>query len=151
MIKLVRDGDSVVLTVHNLGEVPAAVRADFFTKYATHGKPDGHGLGAYSARLMAQVQRGELQMESGAQGTTLNAAAAALAGAAPSASEHTGSISRPSPLASEPMPELSVLLVDDDEYNIIVLKSLLPSPPLKVRTAVNGRARWRLCASKGPT
>jgi CheY-like chemotaxis protein len=33
-----------------------------------------------------------------------------------------------------------VLLVDDDEYNIIVLRSLLPSPPLTVRTAVNGRA-----------
>jgi CheY-like chemotaxis protein len=30
--------------------------------------------------------------------------------------------------------------VDDDEYNIIVLRNLLPSPPLKVRTAVNGRA-----------
>jgi CheY-like chemotaxis protein/HPt (histidine-containing phosphotransfer) domain-containing protein len=38
-----------------------------------------------------------------------------------------------------PLPALSVLLVDDDEYNIVVLKNLLPTPPLAVRTAVNGR------------
>jgi CheY-like chemotaxis protein/HPt (histidine-containing phosphotransfer) domain-containing protein len=37
-----------------------------------------------------------------------------------------------------------VLVVDDDEYNIVVLKSLLPSPPLEVRTAVNGRAALAL-------
>ena len=141
-VKLAREDDSVVLAIHNAGEVPAPVRADFFTKYATHGKPEGHGLGAYSARLMAKVQRGDLAMDSGPDGTTLTLRLPRWPGAAPTSVDNTnsGSISRPSPLARGPMPALSVLLVDDDEYNIIVLKSLLPSPPLTVRTAVNGRA-----------
>jgi hypothetical protein len=43
-----------------------------------------------------------------------------------------------------------VLLVDDDEYNIVVLKSLLPSPPLAVRTAVNGRAALQLVQEARP-
>ena len=36
------------------------------------------------------------------------------------------------PLRPESLPALSVLVVDDDEYNVVVLKSLLPSPPLSV-------------------
>jgi CheY-like chemotaxis protein len=48
------------------------------------------------------------------------------------------------------LPALSVLLVDDDEYNIIVLKSLLPSPPLEVRTAVNGRSALDLVRQARP-
>jgi CheY-like chemotaxis protein len=43
-----------------------------------------------------------------------------------------------------------VLLVDDDEYNIVVLKNLLPSPPLMVRTAVNGRAALELVQESRP-
>jgi CheY-like chemotaxis protein len=43
-----------------------------------------------------------------------------------------------------------VLLVDDDEYNIVVLKNLLPSPPLVVRTAVNGRAALELVREARP-
>ena len=66
------DGDCVELAVHNAGEVPAAVRERFFEKYATHGKAGGTGLGAYSARLMARVQRGSLRMASGPEGTTLS-------------------------------------------------------------------------------
>ena len=132
------NGDCVALEVHNAGEVPEAVRERFFEKYATHGKPGGTGLGAYSARMMARVQRGSLQMASAADGTTLSlrlpawhAAVPAQAGRAPA--PHAA-------LRPETLPALSVLVVDDDEYNIVVLKSLLPSPPLSVRTAVNGRA-----------
>lgn len=133
-------GDWVLLAIHNLGGVPPAVRESFFEKYATHGKPGGMGLGAYSARTMARVQRGDLHMESDARGTTLSlrlprwhAGAPVPAGADPA--------SQPGPQPSqEALPELSVLLVDDDEYNIVVLRNLLPSPPLVVRTAVNGRA-----------
>jgi CheY-like chemotaxis protein len=149
-VSLVREDDTVVLTIHNQGEMPPQVRADFFTKYATHGKPDGHGLGAYSARLMAKVQRGELTMESGSGGTTLTLRLPRWPGAAPVASDNTGSISRPSPLTSGPMPELSVLLVDDDEYNIIVLRNLLPSAVLAVRSAVNGRAALECVREERP-
>ena len=131
------NGDCVALDIHNEGEVPEAVRERFFEKYATHGKPGGSGLGAYSARLMARVQRGSLRMASGPEGTTLSlrlplwhAAAPASAGRARVLPART----------QEVLPSLSVLVVDDDEYNIVVLKTLLPSPPLAVRTAVNGRA-----------
>jgi CheY-like chemotaxis protein len=138
-LQLIQDagGEAVVLDIHNRGEVPPAVRENFFEKYATHGKPGGTGLGAYSARLMARVQHGDLRMASSPDGTTLSLSLPAWRAAAPT----TSSVGPQRQLAAEqPLPALSVLLVDDDEYNVIVLKSLLPTPPLTVRTAVNGRA-----------
>jgi CheY-like chemotaxis protein len=53
-------------------------------------------------------------------------------------------------VAAEALPAQSVLVVDDDEYNIVVLKSLLPSPPLSVRTAVNGRVALELARQERP-
>lgn len=141
-------GDCVQLAIHNEGEVPAQVRGQFFEKYATYGKPGGTGLGAYSARLMARVQRGDLEMASGPGGTALTLRLPLWQAAAPA--HDPGTSSRPSPLDTGPLPELSVLVVDDDEYNIIVLKSLLPSPPLKVRTAVNGRAALQCVRDERP-
>lgn len=137
-----RDGehegvDAVVLDIHNLGAVPEPVRANFFAKYATHGKPGGTGLGAYSAHLMTKVQHGVLRMQSDEAGTTLSLRVPRWHGAAPRAV--APAVPGPIPTA-QPLPALSVLLVDDDEYNVVVLKSLLPSPPLTLRTAVNGRA-----------
>lgn len=129
--------DAVVLDIHNLGTVPEPVRENFFAKYATYGKPGGNGLGAYSAHLMARVQRGVLRMHSDAAGTTLSLRLPPWHGLAPRAAPAPAGGPAVTP---EPLPALSVLLVDDDEYNIVVLKSLLPSPPLTVRTAVNGRA-----------
>lgn len=134
-----RSADEVVLAIHNLGEVPEVMRDSFFAKYATHGKPGGHGLGAYSAQLMTRVQNGRLSMESGQGHTVLTLCLPTCE--APAAARAPG-IALPTEAGAEapPLPPLSVLLVDDDEYNIVVLKSLLPSPPLSVRTAVNGRA-----------
>ncbi|QJW84723.1 response regulator [Ramlibacter terrae] len=134
-----RGGDDVMLAIRNLGEVPAPVRDSFFAKYATHGKPAGHGLGAYSAQLMARVQRGQLTMASGA-GETVLTLRLPLSGEAPATSPAGIPVTADAAPEAAPLPPLSVLLVDDDEYNIVVLKSLLPSPPLSVRTAVNGRA-----------
>lgn len=134
------DGDTALLAMRNRGELPPAVRDSFFAKYATHGKPDGTGLGAYSARLMARVQHGELQVVSDGGATTLVLRLPLWRAAAP-ALERSGAFTVQQPGAQpDPLPALSVLLADDDEYNVIVLKSLLPSPPLAVRTAVNGRA-----------
>jgi signal transduction histidine kinase/ActR/RegA family two-component response regulator/HPt (histidine-containing phosphotransfer) domain-containing protein len=132
-------GEALVLDIHNRGEVPQAVRASFFEKYATYGKPGGTGLGAYSARLMARVQHGDLRMASAADGTTLSLSLPVWNASVPPV-ETAGLAHASSSIAAQPLPALSVLLVDDDEYNIIVLKSLLPSPPLRVHTAVNGRA-----------
>jgi len=42
--------------------------------------------------------------------------------------------------AAPPLPALSVLVVDDDEFNVAFVKGGLPSPPLTVASAINGRA-----------
>jgi signal transduction histidine kinase/DNA-binding response OmpR family regulator len=142
-----RDGESVGLDIHNDGEVPPEIRDRFFEKYATFGKQNGSGLGAYSARLMARVQRGALRMTSESRETTLSLRLPVWHGAPPlKAASSLPSVA----VAPEPLPPLSVLLVDDDEYNIVVLKSLLPSPPLTVRTAVNGRAGLELARQARP-
>jgi nitrogen-specific signal transduction histidine kinase len=51
--------------IENSGEVPAAMREHFFSKYAPSDKVGGHGLGTYSIRLMAGVQGGDVAMDSG--------------------------------------------------------------------------------------
>lgn len=144
-------GGALVLAIHNPGAVPPPIRERFFEKYATHGKTGGTGLGAYSARLMARVQHGDLHMEtSEEEGTTLTLRLPARPDAPDSGPE-----TLPQPLDASPggmalLPELSVLLVDDDEYNVMVLRNQLPSPPLDVRSAVNGRAALDAIALRRP-
>ncbi len=46
--------------VHNLGVIPEAVRGRFFERYNTAGKEGGTGLGAYVARLIAEVHGGTI-------------------------------------------------------------------------------------------
>uniref|UniRef100_I2PZA1 histidine kinase n=1 Tax=Desulfovibrio sp. U5L TaxID=596152 RepID=I2PZA1_9BACT len=58
-----RAGDPAVLTVVNRGAVPADIRQRFFKKFATSGKAGGTGLGAYSARLIAETHGGSARME----------------------------------------------------------------------------------------
>jgi CheY-like chemotaxis protein len=38
------------------------------------------------------------------------------------------------------LPAMRVLVVDDDEFNTAFVRGALPSPPLEVATAINGRA-----------
>lgn len=135
----------LVLAIHNAGAVPEPIRKRFFQKYATHGKAGGSGLGAYSARLMATVQQGELAMEtSEEQGTTLTLRLPAFAQApAPPPERPARGRSRKAAAPAAAVPQvapLAVLLVDDDNYNITVLRSLLPGGLASVDTAVNGRA-----------
>jgi signal transduction histidine kinase/DNA-binding response OmpR family regulator len=144
------NGDAVAVDIRNAGEVPTEVRDRFFEKYATHGKPGGHGLGAYSARLMARVQRGSLRMASGPEGTTLSLRLPLWQGTLPAAVGVAPAVAARPQWPADALPQLSVLLVDDDKYNIVVLKSLLPSPPLDVRTAVNGRAALELVGDVRP-
>jgi signal transduction histidine kinase/CheY-like chemotaxis protein len=129
------------LAIHNEGAVPTPVRASFFEKYATYGKAGGSGLGAFSARLMARVQGGELQLATGAaQGTTLTLWVPVWPGARhePSPSRQGARRSREADTAS--LARRTVLLVDDDPYSLMVLRSLLPDPPFSVEVAINGRA-----------
>lgn len=63
---------TVHVAIHNQGAVPEGIRERFFEKYVTHGKEKGTGLGTYSARLMVQVQGGDIGFESSeAEGTTV--------------------------------------------------------------------------------
>jgi two-component system sensor histidine kinase/response regulator len=55
---------STHVVVDNEGEVPAALHATFFDKYATMNKDGGTGLGTYSVKLMAEVQAGSVSMQS---------------------------------------------------------------------------------------
>lgn len=64
-----RDG-SVVLAMTNAGEIPEVIRERFFQKYATAGKRHGTGLGAYSARLVAQAHGGSIAADTSRPGFT---------------------------------------------------------------------------------
>ncbi|MBU1247226.1 MAG: PAS domain S-box protein [Proteobacteria bacterium] len=66
---VLQSGEHPTLTVTNRGEVPLAIRDRFFEKYTTHGKPQGTGLGTYSARLIAETHGWSIAMHSD-KGTT---------------------------------------------------------------------------------
>lgn len=134
-------GSQVALLIHNAGEVPAAIKTRFFAKYGSKGKAGGTGLGTYSAQLLARVQGGSLTMQSALEtGTTLTLT---LAQAQPPLAASAGSAQGDAPpanaLPTRQLPALHVLVVDDDEFNLMVVESHLPQPPLQVTTAVNGR------------
>ena len=131
---------SVRLHIHNKGAVPEAVRASFFEKYSTADKAGGLGLGTYSALLMARVQGGNISMRTSAEeGTTLTIELAEVADAA-AATPGTPAAGDRAPARMPQLPPLDVLIVDDDEFNRLVMRRYLPSPPLTVVMAVNGRA-----------
>ena len=135
------DGPQIRLSIRNAGAIPSALRDRFFTKYATHGKESGSGLGAYSARLMAQAQQGSLTMESSdVLGTTLTLAL--NRSAEPELVSGTKAMPRTDSIVPEVPRSISsqrVLIVDDEPYNQLVLTKILPIPPVVVEMAINGR------------
>ena len=67
----VKVGESrVSIGVHNMGVVPEEIRERFFDKYVTSGKEGGTGIGTYSARLMAETQRGTIAFTSSEEAGT---------------------------------------------------------------------------------
>jgi len=142
----------VVLRIHNDGAVPAAVKGTFFTKYATAGKASGTGLGTYSARLMALTQDGDVTMQtSESDGTTLLVRLrAAPAGKVPPTARHAIHDRNQQPKLLDELLPLRVLLVDDDEYNLLIVRRFLPCPPLTVTTAFNGRMALDMVAEEAP-
>ena len=133
--------DRLQLRIHNAGAVPAHLRATFFEKYATSGKASGTGLGTYSAQLMARVQDGDIAMQSSeAQGTTLTVRLrVAPAGRVPATARHAQDRRTVDAQRMAGLPAWRVLLVDDDEYNLLILRRFLPAPPFTVVTAINGK------------
>lgn len=73
MIYTANDDNHGTVAITNGGAVPQNIRASFFGKYVTHGKKGGTGLGTYSARLLAEVQQGtiDLQVDDARNETTL--------------------------------------------------------------------------------
>lgn len=55
--------DRVQVAMTNDGVVPPDIRDTFFDKFSTSGKQGGTGLGAFSAKLIAQTQRGSIAMD----------------------------------------------------------------------------------------
>ena len=148
-----RNGPQVVLQIHNAGEVPAAIKSRFFAKYGSNGKAGGTGLGAYSAQLLARVQGGTLAMQSTLEaGTTLTLslaqAQAPLAGS--TTPLQAGDTAPANALPAPQLAALHVLVVDDDEFNLMVIASHLPQPPLQVTTAVNGRLALQAATHSRP-
>ncbi|MBU4191393.1 MAG: HAMP domain-containing histidine kinase, partial [Proteobacteria bacterium] len=67
-----RAADEHVITVHNAGAIPEAIRSTFFEKYVTAGKRQGTGLGTYTAKLIATTLGGSISFTtSESQGTTM--------------------------------------------------------------------------------
>ncbi|QDL54489.1 hybrid sensor histidine kinase/response regulator [Rhodoferax aquaticus] len=134
-------GAKVQLSIQNQGAVPEALRATFFDKYSTAGKVGGTGLGTYSSQLLAKVQGGSLAMHTGdEEGTTLTLELSRAPTPPTLASISSGNtLAMQAALPTPELPAMSVLVVDDDEFNLMVMSSHLPQPPLHVTTAVNGR------------
>lgn len=63
VITLDRDQEMAVIRIQNAGSVPESIRDRFFEKYVTSGKQNGTGLGAYSARLIAETHGGNVQLD----------------------------------------------------------------------------------------
>lgn len=115
-------GPEVRLSVRNQGAVPLALRDAFFRKYASSGKRSGAGLGTYSARLMAETQRGRIEMAtSDDSGTVITVSLARAPFEVRSADDGSAPASaRPSDSAA-----LRVLIVDDDEPTRFVIARFL--------------------------
>lgn len=148
----VRESNGVLIDIHNDGTVPEEIRDRFFEKYATSGKAGGSGLGTYSARMMARVQGGDIAMTSStAEGTTLSVRLPEVPASV--MADHAGHKAEEERIAASSgasiMPALHVLLVDDDEYNRLVLGRYLGAP-LVVSTAVNGRDAVEAAVAKEP-
>ncbi len=128
--------------LRNEGAVPEAVRERFFDKFATSGKPEGTGLGTYSAKLMAETQGGGLRVDTSEPGHTTVIV----------------TLPAPSPLETDKFREARaraqmerarfqspdfapgrLLIADDDPANRAYLERILPSPPFQLTFAVDGR------------
>ncbi|CAK0766192.1 Histidine kinase [Azospirillaceae bacterium] len=61
---------NIVTSIINKGDVPENIRERFFEKFVTTGKPNGTGLGTYSAMLIAKSQNGNISLDTSVMGQT---------------------------------------------------------------------------------
>jgi DNA-binding response OmpR family regulator len=62
-LSLTHENDHVTFQVINYGVIPKALRATLFDKYTSSNHQTGTGLGTYSAKLMTEVQHGEIHFD----------------------------------------------------------------------------------------
>ena len=71
-IDLETEDRKLTVRTHNRGAIPRSIRDRFFGKFVTANKKDGTGLGAYSAKLIAESLGGTINADSDEQnGTTV--------------------------------------------------------------------------------
>ena len=138
-VSLGREAGSIRVRIHNVGAIPERLRERFFDKYATADKKGGTGLGAYSARLMAETQGGTIHVStSGEEGTTITIVLAASDAPAPVSDPKWAEASA---VVSQPggdRPSRTLLVVDDDDNNRLILRRFLAHPRWIVDEAENG-------------
>ncbi|TXI92716.1 MAG: response regulator [Burkholderiaceae bacterium] len=139
MVTLI-DGPQILLAIHNQGAVPAEMRANFFDKYATAGKVGGTGLGTYSSHLLAKVQGGSLGMHtSDEDGTTLTLKLHRAKPQSTQKQDKEFGQAHPRPTNTNVARAINVLLVDDDDFNHMVMSDNFRAPEFKLDVAINGR------------
>lgn len=69
-VSILAGPDVAILEIGNEGEVPIPIRARYGQKYASAGKAQGRGLGAYAARLAIEAHGGSLFLDSSVVGRT---------------------------------------------------------------------------------
>lgn len=127
------------ICLRNAGEVPPAIRPRFFERYATAGKVGGSGLGTYSARLMAETQKGSIELDTSEPGHT----SVSVRLPAPSSSEAAAFRVRRD---GEPRSALApggaeggsaplVLVAEEDTASLAFLRSILRGLSLDLRVA----------------
>ena len=137
-----------VIRVCNKGMVPEEIRDRFFEKYVTCGKSGGTGLGTYSARLIAETQHGDIFLESSNESGTAIVVRLPMAAPPSSRLEAVEQEASPEEMDVEaPSHAMDLLLVDDDPFNLQLLKTLLQGESFSMETAANGR---RLLIKSGP-
>ena len=130
-----KNNEVTQLDIHNFGTVPLALRDNFFAKYSTAGKSGGTGLGTYSSHLLATVQGGSLHMQSSdTLGTTLSLRLKR------SRQENVpANMPKHGQQGSAEQEVLRLLLVDDDDFNQMVMSEYIPQSCFELETAINGR------------
>jgi hypothetical protein len=58
-----KDETPLRIQIQNKGAVPLEIRERFFEKFVTHGKPQGTGLGTYSAKMLVEAQNGNITLD----------------------------------------------------------------------------------------
>ncbi|MBF0235158.1 MAG: response regulator [Desulfamplus sp.] len=143
------------ICIHNKGVVPASIRSNFFEKYATAGKKSGTGLGTYSAKLMAETLGGSISMSTSETDGTAITVRLKQAKADNIAFLHSleistdeDSINKQEKFDIRELPPLKILIVDDDEYNRIILARYLNYPQLNIEFADNGQSAFKKFTEK---